>query len=171
MRTRWGVLVLALGAAVTTATLAGCSGADPAPDPTSSARASATATRADPADLTDRFAILGRTFAATDALPDDIGTVAPDTMVPNSQRFAVEHAGTRYWVAAERNGGVCLIAWNPDPDSVDSYSVCGATPTAKASVVTSMLDEAGHQTVLVSDGFEDHGSDALRELAPNVWVH
>lgn len=170
MRTRWGVPVLALGAAVTATVLAGCSGADPAPGPTSSARTPATATRAHPADPADRFAILGRPFAATDALPDDVGTVAPDTMVPDSQRFATEHQGTKYWVAAQQDGGACLISWNPDRDSVDSYSVCGGTPVPKASVVASMLDVDGNETALVSDGFADHGNDALRELAPNVWV-
>jgi hypothetical protein len=161
------VTTVALAAVV----LTGCTGAGvtSGPTPTRSAAAAAGSTRAATHDAADRFAILHRAFAATDALPD-YAVEPPDDMVPNSQRRAVEHDGTTYWIAAMRDGGACLIAANPDADSVENYSVSSGGPVERAAVVTSMIDEDDHMTALVSDGFTDRGTDALHELATNVWV-
>jgi len=155
------------------AALTGCTGggvtSGPTPTRSAAAAAAAGSTRAATTDAADRFAILHRAFAATDALPG-YAVDPPDDMVPNSQRRAVEHDGTTYWIAAMRDGGACLIAANPDADSVENYSVSSGGPVERAAVVTSMLDEDDHMTALVSDGFTDRGTDALHELATNVWV-
>lgn len=163
-------------AAITVASvvvLTGCSDGDAAPHPSSSTHRPDTTptTVSDTAsDASDFFSILREPIAARDALPADL-TTAPDDMVPNSARFAVEHDGTAYWIAAVADGGACLIAWNGDPDSAANYSVCGGRQDIhRASVVTSMIDEQEHQTLLVSDGYTSVGADPLQELAPNVWV-
>jgi hypothetical protein len=124
-------------------------------------------------DVSHSFAVLQRTFEASDALPKD-STASDDTVVPNSQRRVGTVDGTTYWVAVGQEGGACLIAAD-DPDSVENWTVCGGNAAdgsfvGRASVVISMLDEHGHQTSLVSDGYTDTGSDALHEIAPNVWA-
>ncbi len=115
-----------------------------------------------------RFHVLDRAFASSDALPD--GAPAPEDLAVDSQRRLGEADGTTYWVATTTRDAVCLIGSNPAPDSADDFSVCGDVPAAGDFVVTSMSDDRGHTTALVADGFEDHGSDAMRELVPNVWV-
>lgn len=163
-----------IGAAiVSTIALTGCSDGDVAPraSPTAHQTGAPATPRADPTTgAAEYFSILRRPVTAADALPADL-TTAPDDMVPNSARFAVEHDGTKYWIAAVVDGGACLIAWNGDPDSVDNLSVCGGRQDiGPASVVTSTIDEQDHQTLLVSDGYGSVGADPLRELAPNIWV-
>ena len=118
--------------------------------------------------VAQRFAILDRAFSERDALPD--GVTETDDVVLNSQRYTGEHDGTRYWVAAQSNGGACLIAWNPSADSAENYSVCGGSPTPAASVVVSMLDEHEHTTSLASDGYASTGAEPLHEVVPNVWT-
>ncbi len=115
-----------------------------------------------------RFHVLDRAFVSSDELPD--GAAAPEDLAVDSQRRVGAADGTTYWVATTTHDAVCLIGSNPDQDSTDNFSVCGDVPAEGDSVVTSMSDDHGHQTALVADGFEDHGSDALRELVPNVWV-
>lgn len=166
------VSTVALAAvALTVVGLTGCTGGGVTSDATPTRSAVAGPTRASTSDAADRFAILHRAFAATDALPDDV-VDPPDDMVLNSQRRAVEHDGTTYWIAALRDGGACLIAANPDAASAENYSVCGGGggPIERAGVVVDMLGEDGHDTALVSDGFTDRGTDAMHALAPNVWV-
>lgn len=149
---------------VTTAAfaLAGCTAAAVHVGP-SSPKPSATSV-----PVGQRFAILDRAFTERDALPE--GVTETEDVVLNSQRYTGEHDGTRYWVAAQSNGGACLIAWNPSADSADDYSVCGGTPVPEASVVVSMLDEDERPTSLASDGFTGGGSKPLHEIAPNVWT-
>lgn len=117
--------------------------------------------------VAQRFAILDRAFSERDALPE--GVTETDDVVLNSQRYTGEHDGTRYWIAAQSNGGACLIAWNPSTDSAENYSVCGGTPVPAATVVVSMLDEDERPTSLASDGYTGAGSKPLHEIAPNVW--
>jgi hypothetical protein len=106
---------------------------------------------------------------AADALPDD-DAFEPEEFVPDSQRFVVEQDGTRYWTAAPKDGGVCLIARNGDPNSAENWSVSAGPGVGPATVVTSMIDDAGHQTALVSDGYSANGPSDLHELATNVWI-
>ncbi|MFJ4294899.1 hypothetical protein [Curtobacterium sp. NPDC089689] len=115
-----------------------------------------------------RFHVLDRAFASSDALPD--GAASPEDLETDSQRRLGEADGTTYWVATTTHDAVCLIGSNPAADSTRNFSVCGDVPVESDSVVTSMSDDHGDQTALVTDGFEDHGTDALRELVPNVWV-
>ncbi|MFS0729502.1 hypothetical protein ABC270_05395 [Curtobacterium sp. 1P10AnD] len=129
-----------------------------APTPTATAAVAAAA----------RFHVLDRAFASSDALPD--GAAAPEDLEVDSQRRVGESDGTTYWVATTTHAAVCLIGNNPAADSTDNFSVCGEVPGTGDSVVTSTSDDRGHTTALVADGFQDHGTDALRELVPNVWV-
>lgn len=115
-----------------------------------------------------RFHVLDRAFTSSDALPD--GAAAPEDLETDSQRRLGESGGTTYWVATTTHDAVCLIASNPAEDGPANFSVCGDVPAVGDFVVTSMSDEDDHMTALVADGFGDHGSDAMRELLPNVWV-
>jgi len=163
-RTRTTVAAVTVAAALA---LTGCTGKDDAP--AKPHRTSA----AEHTDVSEYLTVLHRTFAASDALPDG-PTASDDTVVPNSQRRVGTVDGTTYWVAVGQEGGACLIAAD-GPDSVGNWTVCGGNAAdgsfvGRASVVVSMLDEQGHQTSLVSDGFTDTGSEALHQVAPNVWT-
>jgi hypothetical protein len=149
--------------------LTGCTAHDDAPE--TPHRTSTAVTKH--TDVSDSIAVLHRTFAASDALPDD-STAGDDTIVLNSQRRVGTVDGTTYWVAVGQEGGACLIAAD-GPDSAENWTVCGGNAAdgsfvGRGSVVISMLDEHGHRTSLVSDGFTDTGSDALHQIAPNVWA-
>lgn len=169
------VLGAAVGIAVASVlALTGCSDGAAAPRVSSSAHSTDTTStpRADPtSNAADVFSILRRPVTADDALPETDLTTEPEGMVPNSARLAVEHDGTKYWIAALADGGACLIAWTGEPDSAGEYSVCGGGQDLhRAAVVTSMIDEQDHQTVLATDGYTSTGANPLQELAPNVWV-
>ncbi|MBF4606757.1 hypothetical protein [Curtobacterium sp. VKM Ac-1393] len=164
-----------IGVAIaSTVALAGCSDGDAGPHASPSAHrtgAPPTPHASPTTDAAEYFSILRRPVTAADALPETELAPAPDDMVPNSARFAVEHDGTKYWIATVADGGACLIAWNRDRDSPENYSVCGGGQDLEpASVITSMIDEQEHQTLLVSDGYTSGEPDPLHELAPNVWV-
>ncbi|PZO56787.1 MAG: hypothetical protein DI639_16175 [Leifsonia xyli] len=164
-----------IGAVIVSAVaLTGCSDGDAAPRASPSAHPTGASTTPRPnptTDAADYFSILRQPVTAADALPEEDQTTAAADMVPDSARFAVERDGTKYWIAAVADGGACLIARNDDPDSVDNYAVCaGGQDLEPASVITSMIDEQEHQTLLVSDGYTSVGADPLQELARNVWV-
>jgi hypothetical protein len=156
--------------AATTIGLAGCTASDDGDRTTSSSSATARPVGAATPDPGEHLAILHRPFASTDALPDtEVAASTLDSMVQNSQRRAGEHDGTTYWVAAASNGGACLVAVNPDPDSTDNWGMCGGTDVPAADVLVSMDGDDGHRVSLVSDGYTGGGSTALHELVPNVW--
>lgn len=164
-RTRTTVAAVTVAAALA---LTGCTGNDDVPT-----KPHRTSAAAEHTDVSEYLTVLHRTFAASDALPDG-STASDDTVVPNSQRRVGTVDGTTYWVAVGQEGGACLIAAD-GPDSVGNWTVCGGNAAdgsfvGRASVVVSMLDEQGRQTSLVSDGFTDTGSEALHQVAPNVWT-
>lgn len=168
MRRPGTTFAITIAAAVVLA-LTGCTAHDDqAPDRTPSTPSGHAASQTPTVTAADRFGILTRPFAPSDALPDD--ATVPEDLVENSQRRAGESNGTTYWVATAAHHTVCLLAHTPDEDSVDDYSVCGQLPGDDDAVVTSMSDDAGHQTSLVADGFTDTGSDALHQIATNVWA-
>lgn len=167
MRRTARTVVIAAVVGVTMA-VAGCTAGAIAPEPTPTG--SATAAAADPVAVASRhFAVLQRPFSSRDAFPDDGEATEPDGLVLNSQRLVAERDGTKYWVAATDDGGVSLIARNGDPDSSENWAISSGQ-IRSAEVVTSMLDEAGHQVALVSDGYAPEGRAELHELATNVWT-
>ncbi|WIE64170.1 hypothetical protein DEI99_013120 [Curtobacterium sp. MCLR17_036] len=170
--TRTATATFAVGLALAATTvLAGCTAGGSSPDASPAAHRKATSVEvtADPASVAaEHFAVLSRPFAASDALPDD--DPGPEHMVPNSQRLVATVHGTKYWIAATDGGGVALISRNRGADSAENWSVSSGEEVAEASVVTSMLDDSGHQTALVSDGYTASGADAMHEVATNVWT-
>lgn len=172
--TRTATATFAVGLALAATTvLAGCTAGGPSPDASPAAHRKATSVEvtADPATVAaEHFAVLSRPFAASDALPDDDLVAAPDDMVLNSQRLVATVHGTKYWIAATNGGGAALISWTRGADSAENWSVSSGEKVAEASVVTSMLDDSGHQTALVSDGYAASGADAMHEVATNVWT-
>lgn len=167
-RTSTAVAAVATAAAAVLA-MAGCSGPDATPTP-GGPSTPAVAARA---DVSEHLTVLQRPFAETDALPDG-STADGDTVVPDSQRRVGTVDGTTYWVAAGTEGGACLIAVDT-PDSPSNWTTCGGNAAdgsfvGASTVVVSMVDEQGHRTSLVTDGFTDGGSDAMHEIAPNVWA-
>lgn len=148
---------------------AGCTAADePVPTRSASAIAAGPSGVAATPDASRFLAILDRPFSPGDALPDD-AIDPPDTMVANSQRLAVTRDGTTYWIAADAGGGACLIAYTPDPASVDNWTTCGGVVHPE-SVIVDMTGDDGHRTALVSDGFAGEGDGMLHPIAQNVWV-
>jgi len=173
-RTRTARTVVIASAVAATISLAmataGCTDGGPAPKASPSATRTSAAPSADPIELASRhFAVLARPATSADALPDD-DAFEPEEIVPDSQRFVVEQDGTRYWIAATTSGGVCLIARNGDPNSAGNWAVSAGRTVEPATVVTSMIDDAGHQTALVSDGYTATDPSGLHELAANVWT-
>lgn len=148
---------------------AGCTAADePAPTRSTSAVAAGPSSGAATPGSSRFLALLDRPFSPDDALPDD-AIDPPDTMVANSQRPAVTRDGTTYWIAADASGGACLIAYTPDPASVDNWATCGGVVHPE-SVIVDMTGDDGHRTALVSDGFAGEGDGVLHPIASNVWV-
>jgi len=149
---------------------AGCTYGGATPEAFPSATRTSVAASANPIELASRqFAVLARPATAADALPAD-DVFEPKQIVPDSQRFVVEREGTRYWIAATTSGGVCLIARNGDPNSTGNWAIFAGPTVEPATVVTSMIDEAGHQTALVSDGYAPSDPSELHELATNLWT-
>ncbi|KQS09862.1 hypothetical protein ASG04_04495 [Curtobacterium sp. Leaf183] len=147
---------------------AGCTAADePAPSRSAAGTVAPSGVAATP-DPGRYLAILDRPFSPDDALPDD-AVDPPDTMVANSQRLAVTRDGTTYWIAADAGGGACLIAYDPDPASVDNWTTCGGVVHPE-SVIVNMTGDEGRRTALVSDGFAGEGDGVLHPIAQNVWV-
>lgn len=170
--TRTATATFAVGLALAATTvLAGCTAGGSSPDASPAAHRKATSVEvtADPASVAaEHFAVLSRPFAASDALPDD--DPGPEHMVPNSQRLVATVHGTKYWIAATDGGGAALISRNRGAGSAENWSVSSGEEVAEASVVTSMLDDSGHQTALVSDGFVAAGAEEMHEVATNVWT-
>ncbi len=170
--TRTATATFAVGLALAATTvLAGCTvgGSSPDASPAAHRRATAVTVTPDPVSAAaEHFSVLSRPFSASDALPDD--DLGPEGMVLNSQRLVATVHGTKYWIAATDDGGAALISRHGGAGSAENWSVSSGEEVAEASVVTSMLDDSGHQTALVSDGYTASGADEMHEVATNVWT-
>ena len=140
------------------------------PDPTPSMVTSQPTPSVKAPNATERFAILQRPFAATDALPTDSHAGVDANFVPNSQRLAGTEDGTTFWIAETKAGGACLVAANPDPTSANNFTVCSDEYLAKGALATGMSDTENHGYWLVTDGYSPAGTNPARKITTNVWA-